>query len=978
MAFLMALFRSAKMTDALSQFSDAIRAAGLQPPDVIEADGKLRRFASNGKRGDNAGWYVMFDGAIPAGGFGDWRTGIRQTWRADIGRKLTKGETTAHRAIAADIRKQRAKEERDGNDAAAAQAATIWQAAIPAPDSHPYPVRKGIKAHGVKVIQSGKCQGWLAVPLRDTSGKLWNIERIAPEKPADGSTDKKGLFRGRRTGCHYVIGEVAGAAALCIAEGFATGASIHEATGYPVTVAFNAGNLLAVAKAMREKFPDLPLILCADDDWKTDGNPGLTKATEAARAVGGLLAIPAFGANRPDGAADFNDLAQTDLAQTHGAEAVAQAIANALASGDAMPTPEQTNAIAGDLAIPDNADTQSEESDLGLIISEVSAVSGVQASNDGLSADTPAETPGVSEVSDGVERKIPDLAARPCYSVFDDWIEESGEKFRPGVWYFGFKENKESVTPVQSWICSPLHVEAVTFDGQGNNFGRMLRFKTTTGKWRAWAMPMELLRGAGDELRGELLAMGVEIDPTHGRTSLGRYLQAKPPKRRIRCALQVGWCGDSFVLPDTVIGAAASGVMFQSGERGHDEYTQAGTLAGWQAEIAARAIGNPVLVMALAASFAGALLAKCNAESGGIHFVGDSATGKSSAVEAACATWGGSSFKRSWNTTANGLEGAAAMFNDSLLVLDEISECNPQDVGKIVYALGNGVGKQRAGRTGSARAVTRWKCFVLSSGERTVSTTMQEAGHRAKAGQLVRLLDVPAARQHGAWDDLHGLQDGTAFSDAIKLAAKTHYGHAGRAFLEKLTRDKRNFSEYLEQFKRQAELSDDAGEGQAKRAAGRFAMLALAGELATEYGITGWPEGEALKAGGVGFKAWQSLRGKGNDERRQILERVSGFIERHGDSRFSDAGYTGETQTRDRAGWWRDTDGERIYLFNAEGMREALKGFDFGRALDTLQAAGALPAPGADGKRARFNRIGGLKVKLYPVQADKLWGDHGA
>ena len=958
------------MNNGTSQFCGAIHAAGLTPPDVIEADGKLHRFASSGKRGDDAGWYVLHGDGIPAGSFGDWRTGLSQTWRADIGRTLSPGEESAHRAKVEAMRREREAEEERGHADAARKAAMILQAAQPASDDYPYLTRKGIKAHGAKVHD-----GLLVLPMRDASGKLWNVERIAPEKPADGK-DKKGLYRGRRTGCYFSIGTTKGAVALCIVEGFATGATIHEATRYPVAVAFNAGNLLAVAKSMRDKFPDLPLILCADDDNQTEGNPGLTKAKEAARAVGALLAIPDFGANRPDKATDFNDMA------AHcGLVAVGRAIARVTASVIDEGQPGGDDAPDDRPASPVGANTATPEHEAALTENGVTEVTGVQASNDGLSADTPAAAAKVSEVTP--EPIIPDESKRPCFKVFDDWqpLPDNG-KLKPGVWFFTVKHGKGDAPSalIQQWICSPMHLDAVTADGQSNNFGRLLRFKNTHGKWREWAMPMELLRGAGDELRGELLAMGVEIDPHAGRSLLAQYLQAKPPKRRIHCALQVGWCGDSFVLPDTVIGAAASGVIFQSGERGHDEFTKAGTLAGWQAEIAALAVGNPILVMTLSASFTGALLARCNAEGGGLHFVGESSTGKSTAVEAACSTWGGVGYKRSWNTTANGLEGVAAMFNDNLLVLDEINECNPQDVGKIVYALGNGVGKQRAGRTGNARAVTRWKCFVLSSGERTVSTTMQEGGQRAKAGQSVRLLDIPAARKFGAWDNLHGLLSGTAFSDAIKTAAVTHYGHAGRAFLEKLTRDKRNFGEYLERIKVLPGLSTDVGEGQVKRAAGRFAVLALAGEVATEYGITGWPEGAAIEAAAVGFKARQSTRGHGNDERRQILEQVSGFIARHGDSRFSDAAQANSDDAMriNRAGWWRDDEGERIYMFNAEGMREAVKGFDFKRALNVLQEAGALPMPGADGKRAKPMRIGGRLLKLYPVQADKLGDDHGA
>ena len=375
------------------------------------------------------------------------------------------------------------------------------------------------------------------------------------------------------------------------------------------------------------------------------------------------------------------------------------------------------------------------EHDAALTENGVTEVTRVQASNDGLSADTPAASDGVTEVTP--EPIIPDESKRPCFKVFDDWqpLPDNG-RLKPGVWSFTIKHGKgEAPTSlIQQWICSPVHVEAVTFDGQDNNFGRMLRFKTTVDKWRKWAMPMELLRGAGDELRGELLAMGVEIDPQAGRSLLGQYLQAKPPKRRIRCALQVGWCGDSFVLPDTVIGAEASSVIFQSGERGHDEFTKAGTLTGWQTDIAARAVGNPLLVLALSASFAGAMLARCNGESGGIHFVGDSSTGKTTAIEAACSTWGGANYRRSWRATSNGMEGAASLFNDGLLALDEISECDPSEVGAIIYALGNGRGKQRASRTGNARGVTRWRCFVLSSGERTIATAMAEGGAKAKAG----------------------------------------------------------------------------------------------------------------------------------------------------------------------------------------------------------------------------------------------------
>lgn len=171
---------------------------------------------------------------------------------------------------------------------------------------------KGIQPHGARLHN-----GALLIPMRD-GGEPHSLQVIGP----DGN--KRFLTGGRVTGCYFSIGSMPDAAAWCITEGFATGATIHQATGHPVAVAFNAGNLKAVAQAMRERFPALPMIVCADDDAGTEGNLGLTKATDAARAVGGLLAIPDFGCGRQNEASDFNDLAQMS-----GLEAVQAQIARA-------------------------------------------------------------------------------------------------------------------------------------------------------------------------------------------------------------------------------------------------------------------------------------------------------------------------------------------------------------------------------------------------------------------------------------------------------------------------------------------------------------------------------------------------------------------------------------------------------------------------------------------------------------------------
>jgi putative DNA primase/helicase len=885
----------------LAAFADAIRRAGLTPPEQITADGAIHRFASDGRRGKNAGSYRLFMDDTPAGWFQCWRSDLFQTWSSKSANEMTQAEREAHRQRVEAMRQQREADEALRQQEAQAEAARRWEAATPA-TVHDYLERKGVQAHGARV--EGEL---LLVPMRDADGVLWNVERIRPEPGAA----KKGLFGGRRKGLFHLIGQPQEAGPLVICEGYATGASIHEATGYPVAVAFDAGNLQPAALALRTKYPSAALILAADDDWRTEkGNTGIIKATEAAQAVGARLAVPRFPEDcRPDDATDFND-----LHQLHGGEAGLEAVRDCFTAA--------------------------------------------------LADDAPAPAPAI---------QIPGEHERPAFLVLDDWHEHDGTRYAPGVWHFGLKPSKGDAPPAmtQQRVCGPLHLEAVTTDTQEGNYGRLLRFKTTTGRWKSWAMPMAMLKGDGADLRGELLGMGLDI-AHRGREQLTAYLQHRAPDRVIQCATQTGWAGpeqQAFVLPDAVIGPQADGVTYQSDHAGGDEYTTRGTLAGWQAGTAALAVGNPMLVLALCTAFAGPVLALVGADSGGINTIGASSKGKSSMLFAACSVWGGPSYRRNWRATGNGLESVAALFNDSLLALDEISQCDPREVGETVYMLGNGQGKTRAARTGGARSVARWRVSILSNGERSIVATMEEGGFRTKAGQAVRIIDLPVTDQaHGAWDRLHQYPSGAALSDALRREAETHYGHAGRAFLEHLTRDDHEqVRELLADIKARPEFNAEGGEGQFQRVAARFAVLALAGELATAYGVTGWLEGEAIHAAAVALRLWLGMRdGKTTDaEGPQVVDQVTEFIERHGDSRFSDADDEHPQPVRERAGYWRQRDGERVYLFTAAGMREALKGHDYKRALMHLEQAGMLKTRN---KTERIRAIGGTTKKFYTVK----------
>jgi putative DNA primase/helicase len=317
------------------------------------------------------------------------------------------------------------------------------------------------------------------------------------------------------------------------------------------------------------------------------------------------------------------------------------------------------------------------------------------------------------------------------------------------------------------------------------------------------------------------------------------------------------------------------------------------------------------------------------------------------------------------------LEGAVAAHNHSLLALDEISQASPHEVGRMVYSLGNEVGRTRMSRDTSPRPVTRWKASVLSNGERTIAECIAEAGQQPKAGQTLRILDVAAdGRAHGCWGELHGLPSGAALTERLKAECRTHYGRAGRAFLAALTADTSDHAAALADALVRPEFQTD--DGQAARAARRFAVIGLAGETATRYGVTGWPAGTAMQAAAECFRRWLDRRGgSGSVERRQVLDAVRDYLDRHGEARFSQNGADGPP-VRDRAGWWRVSEHGREYLLTAGAFQEAIRGLGQDRACAHLADAGVLVAGGRE--RSQSVRCDGMTRRVYVLRAERLVG----
>lgn len=262
------------------QFKDALSQTGLNTRDKIIADGTLRRFQVDGDKPRNLnGWYVLFNDSCPSGAFGCWKRSISQKWSSKGYSTLSYEERNALSHKMSEARKQSNLELREKRTKAAQQANSIWSKTIDCPDTHPYLVKKNVKAHGVRL--SGDK---LVIPMLDIEGKLHSIQTI------DGQGNKRFLSGGRKKGCFLTLGSPQDA--INIAEGYSTSATLYETTGIPTAVSFDAGNLIHVAKAWRSKHPALEITICADNDTHTPINTGVIKAREAALAVGGVVAIP--------------------------------------------------------------------------------------------------------------------------------------------------------------------------------------------------------------------------------------------------------------------------------------------------------------------------------------------------------------------------------------------------------------------------------------------------------------------------------------------------------------------------------------------------------------------------------------------------------------------------------------------------------------------------------------------------------------
>ncbi|KAF0255602.1 DUF927 domain-containing protein [Pseudomonas putida] len=576
---------------------------------------------------------------------------------------------------------------------------------------------------------------------------------------------------------------------------------------------------------------------------------------------------------------------------------------------------------------------------------------------------------------------------RPCWGVYEHWVtNEKGRRLKPGVYWHGFKrsagdddsdDDKADRPITDEWIATPVTVAARTTNSDDGSEGRFLRLLTDSGT-KEWIIPMEVFGGSGEDARRTLFGMGVII-ALKKRGQFMEYLLDQHPAEVFATTCRPGWHeSGAFVLPGRTIGSDK--VRYQASAKGQNLFSMRGSLEGWKIEVAAKCEGNPVLTLAIGCALAGPLLSLVGVLGGGVHLVGDSSSGKSLAQLIGSSVWGDPGiFAASWDMTKGGLEIEASSRNDTMLPLDEIKRADPKRVQEMAYSLANGQGKGTMTRDREARGKLSWRLLALSSGERSLSEHAAISGNAAHAGAELRMVDVNAGtRTHRAFDELHGLE-GADFHRQLTVAVGANHGHIGPAFVEKLlaSDDRPGLLEDFAGIRAQF-VEDNA---QAGRVADRFAVIALAGEMAIAYDLLPWAPGTALADCQLLYGEWLSRVGGGNAEDRQILAGILDFIDKHGSSRFSDVeDQTLDTKVFNRAGYWEVVGAKRLYLFNKSALTEAAHGHGLARVVKALEGASALAKHDTDrdSRRTKKYRLpAGGSARLYVIDPDAMDSEGG-
>ncbi|EPE4432065.1 DUF927 domain-containing protein [Klebsiella pneumoniae] len=542
-----------------------------------------------------------------------------------------------------------------------------------------------------------------------------------------------------------------------------------------------------------------------------------------------------------------------------------------------------------------------------------------------------------------------------------------------GIYWVEPKSDKDAGEIIcrESWLCSALKVIGIGIDDSKTRY-LILR-------WQAFGAKSETVQAIPFADIGEregwrtLKAGGVNVTTKSGlRATLADWLQSCANGEVWRIAHATGWQCGAYIMPDgEIIGTPEQPVLFNGRSSAASGYTTSGTVDSWRESVGRLAFGNYSMMTGVAAALAAPLIGLAGADGFGIHLYEQSSAGKTTTANVASSLYGNPDVLRlTWYGTALGLANEAAAHNDALMPLDEIGQgADPVEVYKSAYALFNGTGKLQGAKEGGNRDLKRWRTVAISTGEMDLETFIASAGRKAKAGQLVRLLNIPMRRAVR----FHEHANGKHHADALKDAYQHHHGVAGREWVKWLADHQQEAVSAVRvtEERWRSLIPSDYGE-QVHRVGARFAILEAA--LLLGNVITGWDEQTCRDAIQYSYNAWLREFGTGNKEHQQIIEQTEAFLNAYGMSRFAPFPYDPSSLPISNMAGYRqkgghDADPMVFYTFPAAFEGEIARGFNARQFAEVLKKAGMLTPPTSGrGFQRKSPRIDGRQIRVYVLQ----------
>lgn len=569
---------------------------------------------------------------------------------------------------------------------------------------------------------------------------------------------------------------------------------------------------------------------------------------------------------------------------------------------------------------------------------------------------------------------------------------------RPEGLYFQPPARADFAVPPPRRLSGPFEIvaELKSLDLGPPNPGFLLRIPDGDSRSHEIVVLRAELQGDAHDVRRRLAALGLEIS-THKQAKdlFTEALNSAKPSTLGWHTQSSGWKFGHrfFVIPGQASVGGEDQFVHFTGRAESAPYSSSGSLDGWKAEVAARALGNPLLMFSLCVALAGPLIAICGAEGGGFHLVGPSSTGKSTSLWGAASVWGkggGHGFATTWLATSNGLEGVAAARNDTFLGLDELGRCDPEALARAIYVLSDGQGKERMHADASLKARAQWQCMILSTGELSIEAALRETRRRTavRAGQELRILTIPTDLR----EDLlmiphtHGASSASSFAETYKKASALHYGHAGPALVKALIEDPKRIEwvrEHCADFRQHLRSMSDTG--QTQRASWRFALCATAGELAIELGLLPWRACSATEVCEHVFEAWAAGFGRSvSRETHGILETMRRNLHLNAHTTFwqvEEDSRSAKAESRPQFHGFKYNDQEEglLFLIPRHLVDIICPGHDVTNVARALDEAGFLATNDkqtSGRKRYRYRKtINGIKADFIAVKVAILEGD---